>query len=180
MKYLIVEHSRGKYFGFNLCESNKGSTMFSIVQDKDEFMVMGWKVAKVIPTWVLGFVYWNNLMTSYNATLRQDFEMVNTANDVFNANNVNVGNNDEQNTQGQERVNCLKIDKRCKWVRYLTQQKEITMTDTYNNERLTRIKEENINIIKGKIHLDVEASITNMIMNPNEEWLARKKTHHLT
>jgi hypothetical protein len=54
------------------------------------------------------------------------------------------------------------------------------MTDTYNNERLKRIKEENINVIKGKIHLDVEASIMNMIMNPNEEWLARKKTHHLT
>ncbi len=46
------------------------------------------------------------------------------------------------------------------------------MTDTYNNERLTRIKEENINIIKGKIHLDVESSIKNMIMNPNKEWLA--------
>jgi hypothetical protein len=86
----------------------------------------------------------------------------------------------QQNTQGQERVNCLKIDKRSKCVRYLTQQKEITMTDTYNNERLTRIKEENINIIKGKIHQDVEASITNMILNPNKEWLARKKTHHLT
>jgi hypothetical protein len=41
----------------------------------------------------------------------------------------------QQNTQGQERVNCQKKDKRCKWVRYLTQQKEITMTDTYNNER---------------------------------------------
>jgi hypothetical protein len=52
----------------------------------------------------------------------------------------------QQNTQGQERVNCLKIDKRRKWVRYLTQQKEITMTDTYNNERLTRIKEENLRI----------------------------------
>ncbi len=33
-------------------------------------------------------------MMSYNATLRQDVEMVNT-NDVFNANNVNVGSNDE-------------------------------------------------------------------------------------
>jgi hypothetical protein len=54
------------------------------------------------------------------------------------------------------------------------------MTDTFNSERLTRIKEENINIIKGKIHLDVEASITNMIMKPNKEWLACKKTHHLT
>jgi hypothetical protein len=47
--------------------------------------------------------------------------------------------------------------------------KDHNMTDTYNNERLKRIKEENINIIKGKIHLDVEASISNMIMNPYKE-----------
>ena len=52
--------------------------------------------AKVIPTWVLGCVDWNNLMMSYNATLRQDVEMVNI-NDVFNADNVIVGNNDEVN-----------------------------------------------------------------------------------
>jgi hypothetical protein len=35
MKYLIVEHSSGKYFGFNLCKSDERSTAFSIVQDKD-------------------------------------------------------------------------------------------------------------------------------------------------
>ncbi len=57
---------------------------------------MGWKVAKVIPTWILGSADWNNLMKFYNATLRQDVEMVNT-NDIFNADNVNVGNNDEVN-----------------------------------------------------------------------------------
>ncbi len=89
MKYLIVEHSSGKYFGFNLCESNECTSVISIVQDKDEFMVMGWKVAKVIPTWILGLVDWNNLMMSYNATLSQDVEMVNTTNEVFNADNVN-------------------------------------------------------------------------------------------
>ena len=94
MKYLIIEHSSGNYFGFNLHESNECTSAISIVQEKEEFMVMGLKVSKVIPTWVLGFVDWNNLMTSYNATLRQDIEMVNT-NDVFNANNVNIGNNDE-------------------------------------------------------------------------------------
>jgi hypothetical protein len=69
MKYLIVEYSSGKYFGFKLRESNERTSAISIVQDKDEFMVMGWKVAKVIPTWVHGFVDWNNLMTSYNAML---------------------------------------------------------------------------------------------------------------
>jgi hypothetical protein len=94
MKYLIVEHSSGKYFGFNLHESDRRSTAFSIVQDKDEFMVMGWKVAKVISTWVLGFLDWNNLMMTYNTMLSQDIEMLNT-NDVLNANNVNVGNDDE-------------------------------------------------------------------------------------
>jgi hypothetical protein len=97
MKYLVVEHSSGKYIGFNLCESDKRTSAISIMQDKDEFMVMGWKVAKVIPNWVLSFVDWNNLMTSYNAMLSQDVEMVNTTNDVFNADNVNVGNNDEVN-----------------------------------------------------------------------------------
>jgi hypothetical protein len=102
MKYLIIEHSSGEYFGFNLCESNECTSAISIVQDKDEFMVMGWKVAKVIPTWVLGFVEWNNLMTSYNAMLSQDVEMVNTTNDVFNADNVNVGNNDEVNWREKE------------------------------------------------------------------------------
>jgi hypothetical protein len=67
------------------------------------------------------------------------------------ANRVLNGTTKKQhNTQGQERVNCLKTDKRHKWVRYLTQQKEITTTDTYNNERLKRIKKENINVIKGK------------------------------
>ena len=64
MKYLIIEHSSGNYFGFNLHESNERTSGISIVQDKEEFVVMRWKVAKVIPTWVLRFVDWNILMTS--------------------------------------------------------------------------------------------------------------------
>ncbi len=50
MKYLIIEHSSGNYFGFNLHESDERTSTISIVQDKEEFMVMGCKVAKVIPT----------------------------------------------------------------------------------------------------------------------------------
>ncbi len=81
----------------------------------------------------------------------------------------------EQNTQGQERVNCLKIYKRRNWVRYLTDPKDITMTDTYNSESLIRIKTENMDIINGKIHQDVEASIMSMVINPNEELMEHKK-----
>ena len=66
------------------------------------------------------------------------------------------------------------------WLRYLTECKDITTTETYNSERLKRIKTEHMDIINGKINHNVEASITNMIINPNEEWLARKKTHYLS
>jgi len=70
--------------------------------------------------------------------------------------------------------------KKRKWVKYLTDRKDITMTETYNSERLNRIKTEHMDIINGKINHNVEASITNMIINPNEEWLARKKTNYLS
>jgi hypothetical protein len=84
------------------------------------------------------------------------------------------------NTQRQERVNCLKVEKRSKWVRYLNDRAEITMRETYNNEGLKRMRQEHMDIINGKIHQDVETSITNMIINPNKEWVARKKAHYLS
>ncbi len=34
MKYLIIEHSSGNYFGFNLHESNERTSAISIVQEK--------------------------------------------------------------------------------------------------------------------------------------------------
>ncbi len=61
--------------GFYLHESNERTSAISIAQDKDEFMVMGWKVATVIPTWVLGFLNWTKFMTFYNATLSKNIEM---------------------------------------------------------------------------------------------------------
>jgi hypothetical protein len=69
------------------------------------------------------------------------------------------------NTQGQERVNCLKVEKRRKWVRYLNDRAEITMRETYNNERLKRMKTEHMDIINGKIHQDVGS------------WLASRNCH---
>jgi hypothetical protein len=47
---------------------------------------------------------------------------------------INSTTRRQQNIQGHERVNCLKIVKRHKWVTYLTKQKELTMTDTYNKD----------------------------------------------
>jgi hypothetical protein len=43
-------------------------------------------------------------------------------------------------TQGQERVNCLKIKKRDNWVNYLTEQCRNTSSEQYNKKKLTKIK----------------------------------------
>ncbi len=43
-------------------------------------------------------------------------------------------------TQGQERVNCLKIEKRENWVNYLTEQCKNTSSQQYNKKKLKKIK----------------------------------------
>ena len=69
----------------------------------------------------------------------------------------------EPNKQGHKRVDCLKIEKRQKWVTYLIKQQEQ--------------KE----IIYGHIcHRDVAGSISTMLLNPNKKWMERKKAHYLT
>jgi hypothetical protein len=46
-------------------------------------------------------------------------------------------------TQGQERVNCLKIEKRDNWVTYLREQCKNTSSEHYNKKKLNKIKEKN-------------------------------------
>jgi hypothetical protein len=68
MKYLIIEHSSGNYFGFNLHESDERTSAISIVQDKEEFMVMGWKVAKsysYLGSRFCGLEQFNDVLQSY-------------------------------------------------------------------------------------------------------------------
>ncbi len=101
MKYLIIEHSSGKYFAFNLLDAEESSSAFSIVQDKFEFMVMGWKVAKAIPTWVLGFSNWKNLMISYDGAINQEDGNLHSNVD-HNVKVLNCDNNDENNWNQNE------------------------------------------------------------------------------
>jgi hypothetical protein len=89
----------------------------------------------------------------------------------------------QQNSQQHKRVNCLKIEKRHKWVTYLTKQKELTMKDTYNKdkEQLRRMKKKQEQIINGHIcHRVVAGSISTMLLNPNKKWMERKKAYYLT
>jgi predicted glutamine amidotransferase len=87
----------------------------------------------------------------------------------------------QPNKQGHKRVDCLKIEKRHKWVNHLIKQQELTITDKYNKYRLRRIKDKQEQIIYGHIcHRDVAGSISTMLLNPNKKWTKRKKSHYLT
>jgi hypothetical protein len=87
----------------------------------------------------------------------------------------------QPNKQGHKRVDCLKIEKRHKWVNHLIKQQELTFTEKYNKYRLGRIKDKQEQLIYGHIcHRDVAGSISTMLLNPNKIWAKRKKSHYLT
>ena len=95
MKYLIIEYSDKKYYAFNLLDDLECSSAFGIVQDKLEFMVMGWKVARAIPTWVLGYSDWKDFMISIKCATNQEDGKLHA--DVHvNANNNENGWNEEE------------------------------------------------------------------------------------
>ena len=101
---------------------------------------------------------------------------------IFPAGNSSDGSTKKQpNKQGHKRVNCLKIEKKHRWVTHLIKQQELTITNTYNKDRLRRIKNKQKQINYGHIcHRDVAGSISTMLPNPNKKWMERKKSQYLS
>jgi hypothetical protein len=86
----------------------------------------------------------------------------------------------QMHTQGQERVNCLKIKKRETWVNYLTEQCKNTSSQQYNKKKLKKIKKKMKNVIAGEeIRTDVLQSITNIIINPSKKWKELRSKDYL-
>jgi hypothetical protein len=84
-------------------------------------------------------------------------------------------------TQGQERVNCLKIEKRDNWVKYLTQQCKNTLSEQYNKKKLKKIKKRTKKVIaEEEIQINVMQSIRNIIIFPNKRWKELKPKDYLT
>jgi len=93
---------------------------------------------------------------------------------------INGSTKKQPNKQGHNQVDCLKKEKRHKWVTYLLKQQELTITDTYNKDQLRRIKNKQEQIIYGHIcHRDVAGSISTMLLNPNKKWIEHKISHYL-
>jgi hypothetical protein len=87
----------------------------------------------------------------------------------------------QMHTQGQERVNCLKIEKRDNWVTYLREQFKNTSSEQYNKKKLKKIKEKIKKVIPGEeIQMDVMQSITNIIIYPSKQWKELRLKDYLT
>jgi hypothetical protein len=83
-------------------------------------------------------------------------------------------------TQGQERVNCLKLEKRDNWVKCLTQQCKNTSSEQYNKKKLKKIKKRMKKVIAGEeIQINVMQSITNFIIFSNKTWKGLKSKDYL-
>jgi hypothetical protein len=52
--YLVIESSHDDYYGFNLKVKREHTHATKIMspEERDDFMVVGWKVAKKLPTWI--------------------------------------------------------------------------------------------------------------------------------
>jgi hypothetical protein len=59
-KYLVIEAFHSNYFGFNLRVKIEQTYAMKIVSlnEPDNFMVVGWKVVKKLPTWVRNANSW--------------------------------------------------------------------------------------------------------------------------
>ena len=97
-------------------------------------------------------------------------------------NRVLYGSTKKQiHTQGQERVNCLKIKKRENWVNYLTEQCKNTSSQQYNKRKLKKIKKKIKPSIAGEeMYTDVLQSITNIIIHPSKQWKKLRSIDYLT
>jgi hypothetical protein len=59
---LVVETFSEKCYGLNLKRANECATAKKIIQDVNNFIVTGWKVARHIPKWIHSYKSWNDFI----------------------------------------------------------------------------------------------------------------------
>ncbi len=61
-EFLVVKTFDMGCYGFNLKCADQHATAKKIIQDVNNFMVNGWKVARHIPKWIHSYDAWNDFM----------------------------------------------------------------------------------------------------------------------
>ncbi len=71
---------------------------------------------------------------------------------------------------GGNMTNCLKVDKRQKWVEHLIERNHVTTSQQYQRKRMKKIKKKIPNNIKQMEDLDLQKAFATMITDPNKTW----------
>ena len=67
-------------------------------------------------------------------------------------------------------TNCLKVEKRQKWVDHLFEQNRITTSKQYKAKRMIKIERKLVKNIEQIKRLELQPAIASIITNPNEKW----------
>ena len=64
-KCLIVEAINERAYGFNLSNDVEKAAAIQVVNNKDDFTVVGWSIGENIPNWVKSFEDWMNYIGNH-------------------------------------------------------------------------------------------------------------------
>jgi hypothetical protein len=95
--YLVIEACNGKFYGFNLSNKNERVKSEYIISNEDWFVV-GWKISRKLPPWVLNAKYWTD------AAIEYDIDANYAKGNNVDANNENVNGDDYEDNDDDEDV----------------------------------------------------------------------------
>ncbi len=64
MKYLVVKHTNGCIYRFNLIVKNERQTATNIVTDDNDFTVTGWRMPKNLPSGDSTYQEWQSFISA--------------------------------------------------------------------------------------------------------------------
>ncbi len=109
-KYLVIEASHGDYYGFNTSVKKEYEMAMNIVNDKDDFMVKGWKVSKKFPEWVKNAASWNAFINLEDVNYMEENEGETAYNVVKGGHGKDYDGDEESRKRNDEAVNDRVID----------------------------------------------------------------------
>ncbi len=90
---MVVETFKLKSYGINLKNTDQRATAKQIIQDVNNFIVNGWKVAMQIPKWIYGYDAWINFM---------DEQCSHINNGEYNSEQEDINNNENKDFEYEE------------------------------------------------------------------------------
>ena len=95
--YLVVETFNIEYFGFCFSDNTEYQVARQIIQDRNNFIVNGWKVSRILPEWINGYDKWNAFMDEKSNSLQDNDIVCDDDNYNYDENHSTEDDNEDKN-----------------------------------------------------------------------------------